>query len=175
MSSASPSRRSFLRFSAVGGASALVGAAAALGAQSLLAPAAATEGQPDSTPRTAPVSGTLVTSDGVQLVAALEIFGADGTRHSRVQSDLLGRFDVVLPLGEWTFVFSRGYEYERKLVPVALNDRLRKNLGAVTLRRHIDLAAAGWFAGDLHQHSSHSDGYQAVGAVMLSAVAGGMD
>ncbi|MDF1479308.1 CehA/McbA family metallohydrolase [Leifsonia sp. H3M29-4] len=128
----------------------------------------------DPTEHTAAVSGTIVSTDGIQLVASVEVFDEQGERSIRVQSDLLGRFEVTLPLGQWNFVVSRGYEFTRQSIQVQLADRLRKDLGAITLERHIDLSTSGWFAGDLHQHSSYSDGYQDVGTVMLSAVANGM-
>lgn len=91
-----------------------------------------------------------------------------------MQSDYLGWFDVTLPLGSWTFVFSRGFEYLRHSVEVNLPDRLRRDLGAVLLERHVDLSTQGWHPGDLHQHSSYSDGYQDVATVLLSAVANGL-
>lgn len=172
--SATSSRRSFLRLSAVSGVSALVGAGALIGTQSLIgADGAAPQTETDAD-HTSTVSGTVVSADGVQLVASIEVFDSDGERSVRVQSDLVGRFEISLPLGEWTLVVSRGYEYARQAIDVSLVDRLRQELGPITLERHIDLSTAGWFAGDLHQHTSYSDGYQGVGTVMLSAVANGM-
>lgn len=166
------SRRGILKTAAYILPAAFVGSAGyLLGGQQAQQSAAAPDDEPDE--HTAYVSGLITDEHGQPAVAGIEIY-ADGARHSRIQSDMLGRFEVSLPLGTYELLVSKGYEYLRKAVTVEVADRRRVELGAVQLERHLDLTAQGWYPGDLHQHSAYSDGYQDAATVFLANIASGL-
>lgn len=121
------------------------------------------------------ISGIVSDSGGSPLVASIEITDkADGSK-KRYQTNLLGYYEIAVKQGEYKVDFSKGYEYERKSVDVSVKDRLRQTQQPVSLKRYINLAESGWYAGDLHQHSNYSDGYQDVSSVYTSDLANGLD
>ena len=122
------------------------------------------------TVKTATVSGVVAGVDGLGLIAQA-VFTGDGFLQ-RVNTDMLGRFSLKLPLGEYTLELTKGSEYERKMVSVSVSDRRAKYLGALTLKR---LYETDWIAGDLHQHSVYSfDGRNAPAEIVLSDLAMGL-
>lgn len=129
---------------------------------------------PDKTTTTF-VSGIIVNDQGQPVVASVEVVDLESKTKIRRQTDLLGRYEIELPLGEYEFTFSKGFEYERESLLVSLQDRLRYRPSPVTLSRTVNWNDAGWYCGDLHQHTSYSDGYQDVGTVFLSDLANGLD
>jgi len=122
------------------------------------------------TAKTAAVSGMVAGEDGLGLVAQV-VFTAEGFVR-RVNTDLLGRYTLRLPLGRYTAEITRGSEYARGTLQIAVEDRKAKYLGAFTLRRLYD---TGWLAGDLHQHSVYSfDGKNSPADIVLSDMAAGL-
>ncbi len=122
------------------------------------------------TEKTAAVSGMVADDAGLGLVSQV-IFTGDGLLR-RVNTDMLGRFSLRLPLGTYTMEITKGSEYERLTVPVNVADRKAKTLGAYTLER---LYATDWLAGDLHQHSVYSfDGKNSPAEIVLSDLAAGL-
>ncbi len=129
------------------------------------APAALAE-----TVKTATVSGVVTGEDGRGLIAQA-VFTGDGFLQ-RINTDMLGRFSLKLPLGEYALELTKGSEYERKTAAVSVADRKAKYLGALTLNR---LYETDWIAGDLHQHSVYSfDGRNSPAEIVLSDLAMGL-
>ncbi len=122
------------------------------------------------TEKAATVSGMVADDAGLGLVSQV-IFTGDSLLR-RVNTDILGRFSLRLPLGEYTMEITKGSEYERLTVPVNVEDRKAKYLGAFTLRK---LYETDWLAGDLHQHSVYSfDGKNSPAEIVLSDLAAGL-
>ncbi|GAB6166251.1 hypothetical protein JCM19992_22510 [Thermostilla marina] len=59
-----------------------------------------------------------------------------------------GTADLVLPLGQYTFLLERGPEYLQVTGRFVLN-RFADDTKTVALRRIVDMAGEGWWAGDL--------------------------
>lgn len=132
--------------------------------------AAAADNEGDAAVRQATVSGTVCGANGKALIAQVVIFGAEGI--TRINTDMLGRFSVVLPLGEYTFEITKGSEYERKTVQIQVQDRKAKYLGSYELKK---LYETDWIAGDLHQHSVYSfDATDSPAEILLSDLAAGL-
>jgi hypothetical protein len=120
--------------------------------------------------KTATVSGVVTGEDGFGL-AAQAVFSADGFLQ-RVDTDMLGRFALKLPLGAYELEITKGSEYERLTAALDVADRKAKYLGAFTLRK---LYETDWLAGDLHQHSVYSfDGKNSPAEIVLSDLAAGL-
>ncbi len=62
-----------------------------------------------------------------------------------------GTAELQLPLGRYSFEVERGPEYRRESGTFRLGNRERRQI-ELELRRLADLAADGWFSGDLHVH-----------------------
>ena len=124
---------------------------------------------------TAYVSGLVTNSNGEPLISSVEIINTSTSEIIRNQTNLLGRYEVLLPVGNYEFIFSKGFEYERKSIPVEVENRLRVSMNKVVLERIVDWSAMGWYPGDLHQHTTYSDGYQNVDDVLISNLANGLD
>ena len=123
-----------------------------------------------ATEKTAAVSGTVAGADGSGLIAQVLVTGED--YQTRINTDMLGRFSLRLPLGEYQIELSKGSEYERSIVPVSVADRRAQYLGILTLQR---LYQTDWLAGDLHQHSVYSfDGRNSPAEIVLSDLAMGL-
>ena len=121
------------------------------------------------------VSGVVTNENGDAVTASVEVTDLSDNSKIREQTDILGRYEIELPLGEYELVFSKGFEYERKSVEVSLSDRLRAEQEPVVLKRTVNWHERGWYCGDLHQHTIYSDGYQAVEDVFISDMANGLD
>lgn len=112
---------------------------------------AAEHAQPDTVVKEAAVAGTVTDTDGQGLIAQLVFTGDDFS--ARINTDILGRYTVVLPLGEYRCEVTKGSEYERKTVPIDIVDRKAKYIAPLMLKKLYDTR---WIAGDLHQHSVYS-------------------
>ena len=118
----------------------------------------------------ATVSGTVTDIQGQALIAQLVIIGDDDS--IRINTDMLGRFSIVLPLGEYEFEITKGSEYERETVQVQVEDRKAKYLGTYALEK---LYETNCIAGDLHQHSSYSfDATDSPAEILLSDLSVGL-
>ena len=67
-----------------------------------------------------------------------------------------GRAVLELPAGQYSFAIERGPEYERIDGEIELAGDDRREV-KFTLKRIADLAAKGWYAGDLHVHRPVED------------------
>jgi hypothetical protein len=70
--------------------------------------------------------------------------------------DCLGRVDLEVPTGRYTYEVERGPEFRRRAGAVTVAASGRASV-AVVLTRLADMAAEGWYSGDLHTHRPVSD------------------
>ncbi|MBI4766394.1 MAG: CehA/McbA family metallohydrolase [Deltaproteobacteria bacterium] len=103
--------------------------------------------------------------------------------HSSV-SDEKGWYQVTGFPGEFILRVTKGPEWEFKEIPLDIKI-IPRGGGAgereldgrridITLQRLYNLADLGWYAGDPHQHTIHSDGLNTPREVYSSALAGGL-
>ncbi len=131
--------------------------------------------QTESEPATSIVSGLVTDSEGYPVTASLEILDLSTQEKKRVQTNLLGKYEVSLPIGTYEFTFSKGFEFERKTITVEVENRLRVSAEPIILAKEVDWNEFGWFCGDLHQHTAYSDGYQDVNEIFISDLANGLN
>lgn len=101
-----------------------------------------------------------------------------------VISDEKGWYHVTGFPGEFVLRITKGPEWEFKEIPLDIKMIPQKGGGEareldgrridITLGRIYNLTELGWYAGDPHQHSIHSDGLNTPREVYYSALAGGL-
>lgn len=99
-------------------------------------------------------------------------------------SDENGWYHVNGFPGEYTLRISKGPEWEIAEIPVIIREMDRPDgtpyremdgqRHDITLKRLYNLQIRGWFPGDTHHHSFHSDGRNTPKSVYTSAVASGL-
>ncbi len=101
--------------------------------------------------------------------------------HHATFSTESGWYRLEAPVGKWLVRVSKGPEYEVKEAVVTVNEttdgrsesdgeRMDWNLSHL-----YDMESQGWYSGDLHVHSSHSDGKNSVSQVAYSMQASDVD
>lgn len=119
------------------------------------------------------VRGVVLTDNGSMSNAGIIIEDEQGNRE-RVNCNFLSGYYLRLNPGNYTFHFTRGYEFSEVSVDVKVESYKILNLPAVRLVQQYDSYSKGWIAGDLHQHSTFSDGSNNVEEVFISNVNNGL-
>lgn len=123
---------------------------------------------------TAQVRGVVVDDDTKEpIVSQLKIWDKSENLVYRTVTDYLGRYELILPDGNYDIEFSRGSEYEiETLRDYTVYTKGIFILPKICLKRLYTLD--NWYAGDLHQHSSYSfDARDMPGEVLKSNIAMG--
>lgn len=111
----------------------------------------------------------------IPLVCQLIIYNRSTGYANRITTDYLGHFEIKLAEGTYDFAFSRGSEYEIQYIRDYIVYQTGKfRLSDIKLKRLYSPADNNWYAGDLHQHSSYSDGLNTVDEILLSNIASGL-
>ena len=146
------------------------------------------------------IYGKIVDQDGDPLVARAELWysnlspitqelgenvseGEEWMRnlHHATFSTQDGWYRLEAPAGEWLVRISKGPEYTVKEAVVKINKAAddRSESGGERmdwmLSHLYDMKSLGWYSGDLHVHSSHSDGKNSIPQIVQSMRAGGLD
>ena len=101
--------------------------------------------------------------------------------HHATFSTEKGWYRLEAPVGKWLVRVSKGPEYEVREAVVTVNktaDGKSESDGERmdwSLPHLYDMEAQGWYSGDLHAHSSHSDGKNSVSQVAYSMLASDVD
>ncbi|MCL0059952.1 CehA/McbA family metallohydrolase [Dehalococcoidia bacterium] len=95
-------------------------------------------------------------------------------------SDARGRYYLNAPPGEWLIKVSKGPEWEVKTFRHSVRDiqprwSVASHRMDVTLRQLYHLEELGWFSGDLHLHTWHTDGQDTPTEVARAAIGNGLD
>lgn len=118
----------------------------------------------------ATVTGTVTDETGRALISQVIIKSENFFQ--RINTDVLGRYTINLPLDSYAFEITKGSEYERKTLQVDVIDRTPKYIEAVRLKK---LYETGWIAGDLHQHSNYSiDAANTTSEILMSDLSMGL-
>lgn len=119
----------------------------------------------------AKLSGQVSDEFGQPLIARLRFISAERKFLTTIYTDWQGTFEVDLPVGEYEMEVTKGPEYERKLIRINVEEDEHK---IIVLRRLFDLTEVGWFSGDTHLHTFHSDGKNSVEELALACSAAGL-
>lgn len=145
------------------------------------------------------IHGRIIDHDGNPIVARAELWYAELGRITeelgegvpeKVQfarnlfhagySDASGRYYLNAPPGEWLIKISKGPEWEVKTFRHSVSDiKPRWSVAShrldVTLRQLYRLKDRGWFSGDLHLHTWHTDGQDTPTEMARAAIGTGLD
>lgn len=123
---------------------------------------------------TATVRGVVVDEEtGEPLISQLKIWDKTENLVYRTVTDYLGRYELVLPDGSYDIEFSHGSEYEIEVLSdyiVYTNGYFK--MPDISLKRLYNIG--NWYAGDIHQHSTYSDGKDLPSEVLKSNIAVGL-
>ena len=124
------------------------------------------------------VKGQIVNGQGTGIPALIRVFNAKNRRRwvdiaAQGYTDRNGSFSFPIAPGSYKLHVYKGSEYEYFIQDIAVQEG-RDTLCTVQLTRIANMAERGWFAGDVHQHSTYSDGANTVGEMALADVAMGL-
>lgn len=119
------------------------------------------------------VRGRVLLEDGALSVAGIIVEDAEGNIW-RTTTDVLSGFELELEAGDYKLTFTHGPEYETVTEQVTVKGYAVQRLPDITLTQQTDLYSKGWIAGDLHMHTTYSDGADSVSQQLLSNISQGL-
>jgi hypothetical protein len=117
----------------------------------------------------APLTGRVVDEQGQGRLARVLIRGPENRESVEGHTDYQGNFSFEAPAGELLVTATSGPEWSIARVTAQAGQTV-----TLSLRRLIDLRARGYYAADLHMHSTHSDGKQSPAEIALACQAAGL-
>lgn len=129
--------------------------------------------QPEQVVADGVVRGVVLTDNGSMSNAGIIIEDEQGNRN-RINCNFLSGYYIKLKPGDYTFHYTRGYEFSEVSMDVKVESYKILNLPTVRLVQQYDTYGKGWVGGDLHQHSTFSDGKNNVEEVFLSNINNGL-
>ena len=121
----------------------------------------------------ATVKGRVLSGAGDMLTAGIIITYPNGDRE-RVNTNFLSGYTLFLEEGEYTLTFTRGMDYSVKTVNIEVENYKTYYVDDARLEQLYDGASMGWYLGQLHQHTTFSDGKQGVEDVLISNISAGL-
>lgn len=146
------------------------------------------------------IYGKIVDEDGNPVVARVELWYSDlspitqevgenvsegeqwmRNLHHATFSSQEGWYRLEAPAGKWLVKVSKGPEYtvEEAIVTIKKGADGRSESDGERmdwmLSHLYDMESLGWYSGDLHVHSSHSDGKNPISQIVQSMVASGLN
>ena len=125
----------------------------------------------DSFPAT--VRGRVLSGAGDMMTAGIIITYPNGNME-RVNTNILSGYTLFLDEGEYTLTFTRGMDYSVASVTIEVENYKTYYVDDVRLNRLYDGVSLGWYLGQLHQHTTFSDGKQGVDEVLISNISSGL-
>jgi hypothetical protein len=119
------------------------------------------------------LKGRVLSGSGDMLTAGIIITYPNGDKE-RVITNMLSGYILYLETGTYDLTFTRGIEYAEKTITVEVENYKTYYLDDVRLEHLYDGASKGWYLGQLHQHTTYSDGKQDVDQVLLSNLSSGL-
>ncbi|HAQ56629.1 MAG TPA: hypothetical protein DCR44_04440 [Acholeplasmatales bacterium] len=117
--------------------------------------------------------GRILTDSGDMITAGIIITNAAGDM-MRLNSNMLSGYRLFLDEGTYTITYVRGPEYSIYSKTVTVESYKTYYLDDVRLTHLYDGVSLHWYMGDLHQHTTYSDGKQTVDEVLLSNISNGL-
>lgn len=127
----------------------------------------------DETSYPATIRGRVLTGSGDMITAGIIITHPNGDKE-RVNTNVLSGYELLLYEGEYTLTFMRGMEYSQVSKTISVENYKTYYMDDVRLNQVYDGASKGWYIGDLHQHTTFSDGKQNVEDVLISNISNGL-
>jgi len=127
----------------------------------------------DSESFPATIKGRVLSGAGDMLTAGIIITYPNGDKE-RVNTNFLSGYTLYLEEGEYTLTFTRGMDYSVKSVTIEVENYKTYYVDDARLEQLYDGASMGWYLGQLHQHSTFSDGKQGVEEVLISNISAGL-
>jgi len=127
--------------------------------------------QVDTFPAT--VKGRVLSGAGNMLTAGIIITYPNGDME-RVNTNILSGYTLYLEEGEYTLTFTRGFDYTEVSKTIIVENYKTYYIDDVRLNQLYDGVSQGWYLGQLHQHTTFSDGHQSVQDVLISNISTGL-
>ena len=121
----------------------------------------------ETAPRPGRVRGRVYDDYGNMVTAGIIVEDENGNQE-RLQTNYLGGYTLRLPPGEYRLHFTRGMQYSIVTEDITVESFKTYVLNDVRLVRLFDSRDYGYYPGDLHHHSTWSDGADDVDSVLLS-------
>lgn len=119
------------------------------------------------------ILGTVLDENDNRMTARVRFYNFQKGFLSTIYTNWDGTFEIYLSKGEYEIEVTKGPEFERKIYQLKLEDDEEIRL-SITLKRLCDLTKMGWFGGDTHMHTIHSDGKQNPEELALACSAAGL-
>ncbi|MFA5006686.1 MAG: CehA/McbA family metallohydrolase [Candidatus Izemoplasmatales bacterium] len=117
--------------------------------------------------------GRILTDSGDMITAGIVIENEEGDLY-RLNSNMLSGYRILLDEGTYTLTYVRGPEYSTVSRTIFVESYKTYYLDDVRLTHLYDGPSQDWYMGDLHQHTTYSDGKQTVDEVLLSNISNGL-
>lgn len=119
------------------------------------------------------LKGNVMTGSGEMLTAGIIIKYPNGDLE-RVTTNMLSGYILYLEEGTYELTFTRGMEYTERTIVVEVENYKTYFIDDVRLEHVYDGASKGWYLGQLHQHSTFSDGLHDVDEILISNLSSGL-
>ena len=121
----------------------------------------------DDTARAGNVRGKVLSGNGDMMIAGIIIVDEQNNAY-RATTNAYGGYHLELAPGKYTLTFNKGFEFDTYTTTVEVESLKTYYLRDVRLNQLTDSYATGWIAGDLHQHSTYSDGADSISTLAIA-------
>ncbi|MCQ2423291.1 MAG: CehA/McbA family metallohydrolase [Clostridia bacterium] len=119
------------------------------------------------------VRGKVLSGDGDMMIAGIIIVDEENNCHMET-TNAFGGYHLELAPGKYTLTFTKGFEFNTYTTTIEVESLKTYFLRDVRLNQLSDSYADGWIAGDLHMHSTYSDGADSITDLAIANAATGM-
>lgn len=121
----------------------------------------------------ATIKGRVLSGAGDMVTAGIIITYPNGDME-RVITNILSGYTLYLETGEYQLTFTRGMNYSQKSIVIEVENYKTYYIDDARLTKIYDSPSRGWYFGQLHQHSTFSDGKQGSQEVLISNLSTGL-
>ncbi|MBQ0010962.1 MAG: CehA/McbA family metallohydrolase, partial [Ruminococcus sp.] len=125
------------------------------------------------TVRAGNVRGKVLSGNGDMMIAGIIIVDEENNAY-RATTNAYGGYHLELAPGKYTLTFTKGFEFDTYTTTVEVESLKTYYLRDVRLNQLTDSYKTGWIAGDLHQHSTYSDGADSISDLAVANASMGM-
>ncbi len=119
------------------------------------------------------VRGKVLSDNGDMMICGILVTSESGASR-RLTTNAYGGYYLELPPGTYTLTFDKGIEFSTHEVTVTVESLKTYYLQDVRLNQLCDSYANGWIAGDVHQHSTYSDGSDSIEQLVIANASAGL-
>lgn len=136
-------------------------------------PAQTPEAASQESVRAGNVRGKVLSGNGDMMIAGIIIVDEENNAY-RATTNAYGGYHLELAPGKYTLTFTKGFEFDTYTTTVEVESLKTYYLRDVRLNQLTDSYASGWIAGDLHQHSTYSDGADSIANLAIANASAGI-